>query len=153
MVFRIVAIALEDAPQRPGRSQVGAPAMIFKTHQRTAVPTDGNVADAAWRARPFMDGPGIEDAEAAHIGSIGRAIIMREQLVAAADCQNGHIILDSRPQPDALCLEQVLCDGRLLSILSSANKQQIILVRGQSIADAEADDAQRDAAPLTALAQ
>src|SRR5579884_607424 len=85
MIFRVVAVPLEDAPKWFGCAQVGAPTMIFKTNQRAAVPGNCDIADAAWNSRPFMNGPCIEDTQAAHIRAVCRAVVMRQQLVPAAD--------------------------------------------------------------------
>jgi hypothetical protein len=129
------------------------PAVVFKAYQGAAVPTDRDIPDAARRARALVNSPGIEDAQAFHIRSVGRAIVLGQELVSTADSQDGHIILNGGPQADALDFVQVLCDWSLLFILSSANKQQIVLVGSQGIANAQPYHAQIDTPLLTAVAQ
>src|SRR5450759_1677061 len=153
MIFGIVAVTFQPFAQRLCRAEVGTPAMVFKAYQRAAVPLNGDVADTAWDGGSFVDGPGVEDAQAAHIGAAGRSVIVGEQLIAATDGQYWHIVFHGSPQADTLHIEDILRNGRLFSILSSADEEQVVFVGSESIADAQWDDAQRDAAHVAAALQ
>src|ERR1700680_965081 len=76
VIFGIVAVTFQHFAQRLCRAEVGTPAMIFKAYQCTAVPLNGDVAYTAWDVGPFVDGPGVEDAESAHIWAAGRPVIV-----------------------------------------------------------------------------
>ena len=153
MIFGIVAVTFQHLAQGLCCAEIGAPAVIFKTYQRTAVPLNGDVANTAWDVGPFMDSPGVEDAQAAHIGAAGRPVIVGEQLIAAADGQHRHIIFNGGPQTDTLHIEDVLRNGCLFSILSSSDEEQVVFVGSESIADTQWDDAQCYAAHLAAALQ
>src|SRR5579885_1722651 len=104
MVLAIVAVSRKHAAQRFCRAQIGAPAMILKAHQRLTLPLDDDVANAARRLWPLVNGPGIEDAQPPHIWPTGRTIVMSQQLIAAADGQHWHIVFNRSPQPNCFDL-------------------------------------------------
>jgi hypothetical protein len=153
VVFSIIAVAFEDTTERFGCTQVGATTVIFEANQSAIIPTESDIADTTWDVRAFMNGPGIEDAEAAHIGSFCGSIVVCEKLEAAANSQDGHIVFDGRPQANALNFVEILCDRSLLFVLSAADEEEIVLVGSECIANAQPDHVQVDAAQLTAAAQ
>src|SRR5437660_2173661 len=88
-ILGIIAKALEYLAQGPGCTQIGLPAVIFKADQCLSVPAKRDIPDAARRACAAMNGPGIEDSQTFHVGTGGRTVIVRQQLVATTDCQYG----------------------------------------------------------------
>ena len=73
----------------------------------------------------------VDDADAGELGAVVRAIVMSEQLIAAADCQRHRVILDRRAQCRAFVAVvlpgEIGRDGDLLLVLPPAEEVEIVM--------------------------
>ena len=118
--------------------------MIFESDQLTPPALDDDVAD-----EPLGSGDAgrVEQADAGQRLGVVRPVLVTEQLVAAADGEQGGAVFDRRPQRLTLRALQVVGDGDLLLVLAAAPEKAIDVARNR-IADADLAHVDRDAAPL-----
>ena len=148
----VVAEAGQNAAERLGaRVQVRPSGVILEAGQRLPGPLalEENVSD-----HPPLAGDGVEREEAAarQLGAAAVAVEASEQLVSAADGEEGSAAGHCVGQRRALGRD-IRSDQRLLAILSAAHVIEIDLVCAHVVADADVRHFQVVAAPRRALPQ
>jgi hypothetical protein len=127
----VVAEAREHAPERlRARIELRPARMVLEPGQRSSpsrleLALDQDVAD---HARLAGDGLEREETDAGHVLAVEAAVAAAEQLVAAADGQDGRAARDRLVQRLRL-VREVLGDEQLLAILASADVVEVVRAR------------------------
>ena len=134
-VKAIVTVPVQDVPQGGHAAQVGASGVIFESGQSGRVYTEAAHAqtDIAHQPGRSRHGDQVEQPEALDPLPGGRLVIVAEQLVCAADRQDGESVEDGGPQVGASPL-QIRLDQFLLPILAAAGDQQVEITEGNLLA-------------------
>ncbi len=127
--------------------------MVLEADEGAALPLRDDVADAAGDVLARVLGPGVEDAQAGQVVAGRRPVVAGEELVAAADGQGGHPLLDGLPERLALHVDEVGGDAPLLAVLAAAHEDEVVSLGVEPVAEVELVDLEVDAARLAAAAQ
>src|SRR6478736_5344830 len=151
-VTAVVPMTVEDSAERLGfRAEVGATAVVLEPGEHpwalSEVDLDRDVAD---QSRPrITHGFEVRDPETGD-RSVAELVAMAEQLIAAADCEQGGAIVGGRGDCVALGPEHVLGHQDLVAILAAADVDQVVFGWIEPLAGARCGVGEVDTPPLAA---
>ena len=147
-ILAVVAGTLEHPAEGPDAgAEIGLAGVIFKADDVAACFFAGEhiVAD-----HPLLGADGVEIERAGKVAllAVPGLVVLAQHLIAAADGEHGHTVLDGGLELSGLLPFQVVQKDLLLKILAAADEDKVAVFRVELRTDRDVYDIRLHAAPL-----